>query len=47
MRDLIAKLTPNSWVAQKLLLGLVLAGVCTGTFFWGKRQHVEANTTTG
>lgn len=47
MRDWIAKLTPNEWLAKKLLMALVLAAACTGAFFWGKRQHVDAKTTTG
>lgn len=45
MRDWIAKLTPSEWLAKKLLMALVLAAACTGAFFWGKRQHVDAKAT--
>lgn len=47
MREWIAKLSPNSWLGQKLLLGLVLVAACTGTFFWGKRQNADAQQSTG
>jgi hypothetical protein len=45
MPNWLTKLQPNPWLLRKLLMLTVLVAVGVGAFFWGRRQHADANTT--
>lgn len=46
MRNWLTKLRPNPWLLRKLLMLAILVGVGVSAFFWGRRQHADAQSST-
>ena len=44
MRNWLTKLQPSPWLLRKLLMLAILVGVGVTAFFWGRRQHADAQS---
>ena len=44
MRNWLTKLQPSPWLLRKLVMLAILVGVGVTAFFWGRRQHADAQS---